>query len=206
MKALRPDLVLTSLTVPGHEKVVAGLERAKIPLLVLAPKSLADVYGDVEQIAAALGVDQRGHELASRMRAELNGLQSAVREAPPVLVEWWPRPVIVPGKRSWVTDMLAIAGAVNPWGDRDCESTTVSDEEVVAKRPEAIVVSWCGVEPEKLRPDVVQKRAAWCEVPAIANGRIYCVPEAWMGRPGPRLVDGVRALRRIVGEVSARLG
>jgi iron complex transport system substrate-binding protein len=206
VEALRPDLVLTSLTVPGHENVVANLARAGLPLLVLAPKSLADVYGDVERIAAALGVGERGRELASRMREELDGSRRAARAAPPVLVEWWPKPVIVPGKRSWVTDTLAIAGAVNPWGDRDCESTPVSDDEVVAERPEAIVVSWCGVEPEKLRPDVVRKRAAWRGVPAIANDRVYCVPEAWMGRPGPRLVDGARALRKIVGEVSGRIG
>ena len=73
-----------------------------------------------------------------------------------------------------------------------------------ASPPEAIVVSWCGVEPEKLRPDVVRARAAWRDVPAIANDRVYCVPEAWMGRPGPRLVDGVRALRRIVTEIGDR--
>ena len=35
--ALRPDLVLASLTVPGHERVVARLAEAKLPMLVLAP-------------------------------------------------------------------------------------------------------------------------------------------------------------------------
>jgi iron complex transport system substrate-binding protein len=205
VKALEPDLVLTSLTVPGHERVVAALERAGLPLLVLSPRSLADVYGDVERIARALGVEERGRALASRMRDELRAPADAPAARPPacpILVEWWPKPVIVPGKRSWVTDMLAIAGGVNPWADRDCESTPVGDDEVVAAAPRAIVVSWCGVEPEKLRPDVVRRRDAWRGVPAIAEDRVYCVPEAWMGRPGPRLVDGVRALRDIVAAVS----
>ncbi len=200
VKRLEPDLVLSSLTVPGHEKIVAALERAGLPLLVLEPKSLRDVYGDVEKIARALGVEERGRELAAKMRAELDPVADAFSSRPPILVEWWPKPVIVPGKRSWVTDMLAIAGGANPWAERDCESTPVADEEVIAAAPEAIVVSWCGVEPEKLRPDVVRARAKWREVPAIANDRVYCVPEAWMGRPGPRLVDGVRALREIVSE------
>jgi iron complex transport system substrate-binding protein len=201
VKQLEPDLVLSSLTVPGHEKVVAALERAGLPLLVLEPKSLADVYVDVEKIARALGVEARGRELAARMREELRLASEASGSRPPILVEWWPKPVIVPGKRSWVTDMLAIAGGANPWAARDCESTPVGDDEVIAAAPQAIVVSWCGVEPEKLRPDVVRRRQAWRDVPAIANDRVYCVPEAWMGRPGPRLVEGVRALRAVVRDV-----
>ena len=201
VKRLEPDLVLSSLTVPGHEKIVDALERAGLPLLVLAPKSLPDVYGDVERIARALGVEERGRKLAARMRAELTAETATNASRPPVLVEWWPKPVIVPGKRSWVTDMLAIAGGANPWADRDCESTPVGDDEVIAAAPQAIVVSWCGVEPEKLRPDVVLRREAWSDVPAIANQRVFCVPEAWMGRPGPRLIDGVRALREIVASL-----
>ena len=35
--ALRPDLVLTSLTVPGHEKVVAALRAAGLHVLVCDP-------------------------------------------------------------------------------------------------------------------------------------------------------------------------
>jgi iron complex transport system substrate-binding protein len=201
VKELEPDLVLSSLTVPGHEQVVAALERSGLPLLVLAPKSLADVYVNVEEIARALGVEERGRDLAARMREELRVAQETSATRPPILVEWWPKPVIVPGKRSWVTDMLMIAGGANPWGARDCESMPVGDEEVIAAAPQAIVVSWCGVEPEKLRPDVVRRRQGWCGVPAIANDRVYCVPEAWMGRPGPRLVEGVRALRAIVRDV-----
>lgn len=202
VKALRPDLVLTSLTVPGHERIVESLEQAGLPILVLEPKSLEDVYRDVERIARALGVEERGRALAAAMRAEL-ARPDAAPSGPPILVEWWPKPVIVPGKRSWVTDMLAIAGARNPWAERDCESTPVSDEEVVAAAPEAIVLSWCGVEPEKIRPDVVFKREAWRELPAIRAGRVHCVPEAWMGRPGPRLALGVRALREIAASTSA---
>ncbi len=132
------------------------------------------------------------------MRAALADEESETTDRPPILVEWWPKPVIVPCGQSWVSDMLRIAGGRNPWANRDRESTPLLDEEVVAAAPEAIVLSWCGVEPEKYRPDVVRRRAAWRDVPAIRRGRIACVPEAWMGRPGPRLVDGVRALREVV--------
>ena len=201
VKRLEPDLVLTSLTVPGHEKIIEALAAARLPLLVVEPKSLNDVFTDIERIACALGVEERGRELVTRMRAETIDEAMAPGVRPAILVEWWPKPVIVPGKHSWVSDMIALAGGKNPWAGRDCKSTPITDEEVITAAPDAIVLSWCGVKPEKVRPDVVQKRAAWRLVPAVAKERIYCVPEAWMGRPGPRLLEGLRAIRAIVTQI-----
>jgi iron complex transport system substrate-binding protein len=203
VKRLEPDLVLTSLTVPGHEKVIDALSAAKLPLLVVEPKSLMDVFADIERIAHALGVDERGRELTNQMRAETVDDAKAPGVRPGILVEWWPKPVIVPGRHSWVSDMLTLAGGANPWAGRDCKSTPITDDDVIAAAPDAIVLSWCGVKPEKVRPDVVQKRVAWRHVPAVAKDHIYCVPEAWMGRPGPRLLEGLRAIRTIVTHVMA---
>lgn len=202
VRQLNPDLVLTSLTVPGHERIVEALAAAHLPLLVMEPISLEDVYGDILRIAHALGVDQRGRELITRMRAETADVvveQSASR--PRILVEWWPKPVIVPGRNSWVSDMIDHAGGANPWSDRDCKSTPISDDEVVAAAPDAIVLSWCGIAPAKVRPDIVNRRLSWRSTPAVANGRIFCVPEAWLGRPGPRLSEGLRELRAIVSSL-----
>lgn len=203
VKRLDPDLVLSSFTVPGHEKVIEALEAARLPLLVVEPVSLENVYADIERIAHALGVDERGRKLTAEMRAQAAATAADSASRPSILVEWWPKPVIVSGKRSWVSDMIAVVGATNPWSDRDCKSTPITDDEAVAAAPDAVVLSWCGVEQDKVRPDIVRRRKAWCHLPALANGHIYCVPEAWMGRPGPRLIEGMRALSEIVIRLAA---
>ena len=64
--------------------------------------------------------------------------------------------------------------------------------------PDAFVLSWCGIHPSNYRPDVIAGNPNWQRLDAVREGRIYCVPEAYLGRPGPRLVEGARALRRIV--------
>ena len=203
VKRLNPDLVISSLTVPGHEKIIEALEAAALPVLVVEPMSLEDVYANIERIAQALGVEERGYELAARMRAQAAAIAIHSVSRPPILVEWWPKPVIVPGKRSWVSDMIAAVGAINPWAGRDCKSTPVTDAEVLAAAPSEIVLSWCGVKSNSVRPDVVRRRDAWRHLPALVNDRIYCIPEAWMGRPGPRLIDGMRALRTVVANCAA---
>lgn len=239
--ALEPDLVLATLTVPGHEKVVAELEAAGLPYIAPEPVSLEDVYRDVRDIAARLDVPERGGALVREMRDAFAGLRAASRkhrtsgdspgaggeihapdadavherepadDPPTVLIQWWPKPTIAPGRMSWTTDVLHAAGGRNPIGAEPVKSRPVSDEEVVEIAPDAIVLSWCGVDPAKYRPDVIYGKEAWADVPAVRNGHVFCVPEAFMGRPGPRLLDGLRALEEVVrkvreGGVEARRG
>jgi iron complex transport system substrate-binding protein len=201
--ALRPDLVLGSLTVPGHERVIEALEHAALPLIVLAPISVADVYADIRRIAELLGVRARGEALIGEMRAELDAPAApGDGPRPRILVEWWPKPVIVPGRDSWVSQLLDAAGADNPLAARAVKSQPITDDEAIALDPDAVVISWCGVRPEKYRPDVVYRRPRWQSLRALRERRVYAVPEAYLGRPGPRLVDGCRALRQIVADCS----
>jgi iron complex transport system substrate-binding protein len=230
--ALKPDLVLATLTVPGHETVIEGLEAAGIPFIAPSPESLDDVYANIREIARLLGVEARGEEVVRRMQSELGpsrenaearcvpGLDSGPRPgsaspstsgsastregareptpSPSLLVQWWPKPVISPGKESWTTDVIHAAGGRNPIGTEAIKSRPIEDDEVVALAPDAIVISWCGIDPEKYRPDVIYGKKMWKDVPAVRNGRVFCVPEAYLGRPGPRLVEGMLALRDIV--------
>lgn len=205
--ALNPDLVITSLTVPGHEKCVERIAAAGFEHLVTRPTSLAGVAEDIRRIGAALDADDQAEALASRFDALLDAAAASdAQDAVPVLVEWWPKPVIAPGARSWVNEMLVLAGARNPWADRDAESVPLETEEVVAAAPEAVVMSWCGVEEAKYRPHVVRRRPGWAQVPAIRNDHVYPISEAWLGRPGPRLLDGIDRLREVVRAVRERHG
>ncbi|HHO49418.1 MAG TPA: cobalamin-binding protein [Deltaproteobacteria bacterium] len=200
--ALRPDLVLASRTVPGHDRVVDAIDAAGLRWIAPDPESLGDVYRDVHTIAGLLEVEARGEALIEQMRAAIQPHAPILR--PSVLIEWWPKPVIVPGRRSWVTDLLWAAGGRNPAGEREVLSTPVTDDEVQQMAPDAIVICWCGVPPERYRPDVVRRRSGWRQLPALRHDQIHCVPEAYLGRPGPRLVEGYRALRGIVQGLGAR--
>jgi iron complex transport system substrate-binding protein len=204
VKALKPDLVLASLTVPGHERVVADLQAAGLDYHAPEPMSLDDVYRDIGDIADRLGVPQQGRTVAEHMRQRIAPETPATgRRAPGILVQWWPKPVIAPGKRSWVDALLSAAGATNPLAERDVKSAPLEYAEVRALDPDAIVISWCGVRPEKYRPEVVYRNEHWQTMKAIVNKRVFCVPEGFLGRPSPRLIEGYVALRQIVRQLQA---
>jgi iron complex transport system substrate-binding protein len=201
--ALAPDLVLASLTVPGHERVVAELDRAGLPWIAPEPTSLADVYRDVREVARRLGVAARGEALVAAMESELAAVPPPAAGRPRLLVQWWPKPVIAPGRLSWASDLLARAGAENPLAGEEHKSRALSDDEVRELAPDALVLSWCGVAPAKVRPDVVLANPAWSDLGFVRRRRVYLVPEAFLGRPSPRLVEGYRRLRAIVATLAS---
>jgi len=198
--ALEPDLVLATLTVPGHERVVERLASAGLPFIAPEPVSVADVYRDVRCIAELLGVPRRGDALVAEMSETLGdgSVPEPAPDAPSILVQWWPKPVISPGRLSWAHEAILLAGGRNPLGHEAVKSRPLSDDEVAAMAPDAVVLSWCGVHPDKYRPDVVLRNPAFSATPAVRLGRVHCVGEPFLGRPGPRLVEGVRALRTVV--------
>ena len=200
--ALQPDLVLASLTVPGHEKVVARLAEKNLNMVVLSPKSVADTLRSIRWVGGMLGVPDRAAALCQTMETAL-APDPSWASGPRILVEWWPKPCIAAGNRSWVEQMLRAAGARNAATAIDAESKPLTDAEVQQMAPDAVVISWCGVPLHKYRPEVVRKRPAWSGIPAIQHDHIIPISEAFMGRPGPRIVEGVRQLKAVVAKVRA---
>jgi iron complex transport system substrate-binding protein len=200
--ALKPDLVLASLTVPGHEKVLDRLAREKLNILVLAPRSIDEVMRDMLQIGGILGRGEAAVQAVAAMRQGLAPVTRATRSR--LLVEWWPKPVIGAARRSWVQDLLDRAGIDNVLGDRDVESCPLDEAAVAALEPDAVVISWCGVPLQKYRTEVVARRASLAQSRAVREGHIFPISEAFLGRPGPRLVEGYAALCAIADRLEAR--
>lgn len=202
VRALRPDLVLTSRTLPGHEAIVEQLEAVGLPTLVCEPVSMDDVYADIRRIALALAVPSRGEALIAQMQRDMPPVERKPG-APKVLIEWWPKPVIAPTRDSWATDLIELAGGRNPWADLAGKSQPLTDEQVLAQAPDIVVMAWCGVPLHNYRSEIVRRRPGWEDVPAVREDRVHAVTEAFLGRPGPRLVDGYRALRALIAECEA---
>lgn len=200
VEKLRPDLVLTSLTVPGHEKIVDALRAAQLPVLVIDPIGLHGVYDSIASIAEALGVLKRGRGLIAKMQTDMPPVE-VHGERPKILVEWWPKPVIAPARLSWINDLVRLAGGVNPFETLNGKSAEIPDAAALAAAPDAVVMSWCGVKEDKYHAHVVSRRPGWEDVPAIRNQKIFPVTEAFLGRPGPRLVEGYRALCEVLARV-----
>ena len=204
--ALKPDLVLSSLSVPGMEANLSGLDAAGIPHVVLDAQSIAGVYASIRLLGRLVGRGAEADRVVGAMEARLDrarARQPALR--PTVYLEWWPKPVIVPGRRCWTTEMITLAGGSAAFGDLDVRSTPVVDDAVPPRAPDILLTCWCGVPHERQVPRKMTERAGWDVIPGVRSGDVYAAEERYFGRPGPRLVDGVEWLQERICDWAARM-
>ncbi|HNC95791.1 MAG TPA: cobalamin-binding protein [Myxococcota bacterium] len=194
---LRPDLVFSSLSVPGMEQNLARLDAAGIPQVVVDAQSLDQVYRSILLVGRVLGAAQRAHALIVDMRARLAAVEeraARLPRRPKVFLEWWPRPVIVPGRDCWTTEMIRLAGGESLFADLELRSTPVENHRVLERPPDLMLTCWCGVPHDKQRPEKMAERSGWDRLEAVQKKRMYAAEECYFGRPGPRVVDGVEWL------------
>ncbi|PRQ08253.1 Vitamin B12-binding protein precursor [Enhygromyxa salina] len=193
---LAPDLVVSSLTVPGMERNVTGLRARGIPQLVLAPRSIADVLAELELLGAALGVERRAAKVVADMRAQIAQLERTAgqREPARVYLEWWPRPMFTPGSACYSNELIALAGGVNVFGDQPGSSVEITTEQLTAAQPEVCFVSWCGVALANLDTRRVIDRPGLEQLQAGLREHVYPLDERFSGRPGPRMLEAARIM------------
>jgi iron complex transport system substrate-binding protein len=198
--SLRPDMVLASLSVPGMEKCVAAVRERGLDAIVLDPKSLENVLENIEEVARAAGVPRRGLELAGQMRRGFAEIERAVAglDRPKVFWEWWPRPLIAPGGKSWMVDIVRIAGGTLLFKDEDKESFVVEKGRFLTADPDVIVMCWVGAIAKKQDPAKVYARQGWAALKAVRDKRVFALPDTLFAAPGPRLLDGARALAKVL--------
>ncbi len=196
---LKPDLVVASLHVPGMEDNLPAFERAGFSYLALGGLGLDGIWADMRIIGRYLGRERRAealiHDTRERMgRVAARSATSNVR--PRVHWEWSAHPFVA-ARRSWITELVEMAGGQNVYSDLDVESVRVSAEDAIARQPDVVVACWCGA--RKLPSlERILTRPGWQDTPAVRHGRVAVFKEDLFGRPGPRLAEGLEQLAALL--------
>lgn len=194
--ALRPDLVIAT-SAGNREETFGQLERLRIPVYVVNPTRLGDVY----DLVGRLGALTSRQADAARLVASLEARVAAVRQRvvtlrrPRVLYVLWPEPLIVPGRGALVSELLVVAGADSVTAESGDGFPRFSIEAAIAAAPEVIVLAAQG---SGQAPMAREQWDRFTILPAIRSGRVHTIPGDLMHRYGPRMVDGLERLARIV--------
>src|SRR6202521_1464410 len=191
--ALKPDLVVASLHVPGMEDNLPAFELAGFSYLALGGIGLDGVWADMRVIGRYLGREPRAEALIAdtrermaRVAANAATLNGGLR--PRVHWEWSAHPFVA-ARRSWITELIEMAGGQNVYSDLDVESVRVSPADAIARQPDVVVACWCGA--RKL-PTVerILARPGWQDTPAVRQRRVAVFKEDFFRPAGPRLAQG----------------
>jgi iron complex transport system substrate-binding protein len=197
--ALEPDLVVASLHVPGMQDNLPAFERAGLAYLALGGRGLDGVWQDMRIIGRYLGRARRAEDLINTTRARLARVaERSASRTPRPRVHWeWSAHPVVAARRSWITELLDLAGADNLYADLDVESVRITPAEAIARQPDVIVACWCGARKLPTRERILG-RPGWQDTPAVRAGQVAVFAEDLFGRPGPRLADGLEKLAALL--------
>lgn len=201
LEALKPDLVLASLSVPGMEKNVNELVARGIPHLVLDPQSLGDIAADLLTVGKACGISNHAELVVleyKRFVEEMKNRATTVSSYPEIYWEWWPKPIFTPGQINWLTEISEISGGRNVFRDVELASIQTDWEDVLRRNPDYIFLAWVGVAQAKVNTKVVEKRPGFSELPEEQRNRVYIMEEELYCRPSPRLLEGALKLANIL--------
>jgi iron complex transport system substrate-binding protein len=126
----------------------------------------------------------------------MDAISAAVRgrPRPRVAVIEWCAPLMSAG--NWTPELVERAGGENLLGEAGRHSGTLAWEALRAADPDVIVVSPCGYDLARTREDLplLEALPGWRELRA----RVALVDgNAYMNRPGPRLVESLAILADI---------
>ncbi|MGC1184878.1 MAG: cobalamin-binding protein [Candidatus Dormiibacterota bacterium] len=207
LRRARPDVILTQelceVCGVAYSQVLeaARLLPGRPNVLSLEPHTLADVLRSIGDVGQVTGTKERAAELVRGLWARLDAVRGAVvgKERPRVVCLEWLDPLMVAGH--WVPDQVDAGGGIDVLGEPGARSRVVSPAEVVAAQPEVILSMPCGYRLEESAGQIEGLAAVqgWGDLPAVKAGQVYAVDGSWyFNRPGPRVVDGIEMLARIL--------
>lgn len=193
LAALKPDLVL--LVGSADSPMLPRLEALGIPSAVFRSETFDDIHRDLALLGGLLGKEAQARSLSVSLRIQADSLRTAVEaipaeRRPKVFAEIADRPLMTGSNRSFLGQLISLAGGRNMAGDLLQEYAAIDPEKVVDLRPDIILILHPGTTVES-----VGERIGWSSVPAVREGRVVAGLDLnLLMRPGPRYPLAARAL------------
>jgi iron complex transport system substrate-binding protein len=220
--ALKPDLVLISTarcTVktkkrkvnckPEYEttaQVAAQLRSLGLNVLPLDPHSMNDVLNNILLVGRVIGNAAEATSLVEKLRHRIETVaekSKAASHRPKVYFEVWNNPYISVSSGTWIGDLINLAGGANIFGNAVSEWPIIDPEDIIQRNPDILVFPVISDVPRFWGSfEDVKKRSGWKNINAVRNGNLYEVPRDFISRPGPRLVEALEMLEKIIHQTS----
>lgn len=199
--SLQPDLVLAAQINTAEQ--VKTLEDLGLTVYYLPnPTDMDGLYVNLEEVARLTGRQAEAETLIADLKARVAVVEEKIAPLsyrPLVFYELDSTDPSAPwtsGPGTFIDLLIGMAGGFNLGSDLQGEWVQVSVEELITRNPEFILLGdavWGGVTAED-----VAARPGWQEIAAVENGKVFPFDDNLVSRPGPRMVDGLEELARLL--------
>ena len=197
--ALNPDLVLASL---GSSDAADQLRSLGYKVLTLNPTDLNGVLQNIILVGKATNHEAQATTLVNSLQQRIDVVVNAVANAttrPKVYDEIWSDPYMSVGQATFIDGLIYLAGGQNIFGNATTAYPIVSSEAIIEQNPDVIIFpSSMGVTDFWGTFADVANRPGWNTINAVKNNVMYTINGDMINQPGPRQVDALEILAKII--------
>lgn len=199
--ALEPDLVLAST---GSLDAAASLTNLGYNVIITEGQTLDEILSDILLVGRATYKNTEAAAVVSDMRARIDAVVDAVANeattTPTVYHEVWYDPIMSVGPTTFIDELMALAGGENIFHDATTSWPVVSSEAIVEKNPDVMFFPDMYMSTTNFYETIqaVKERPGWDSITAVQNDAIYEINADIVSRTGPRLVDALEAIAKMV--------
>lgn len=202
--AKTPDMILVDISAVGLG-VVAQLAAVMPDAAIIVAKgtsvgSFQEVYETIDLIGKVTNTGDAADTIVEEMKARVkaitdktSGLTSANKPRTVYII--WPEPMYVYGGHAIGSALIEAAGGTNIFADN--QGDAVQLEELVSRNPQVILASAS----EAMGDYAYQFALSDTRLDttdAKIDGAIYGMNDDFTGRPGPRLIDGLEEMAKLL--------
>jgi iron complex transport system substrate-binding protein len=180
---------------PARDKL-----RRRTRVISLEPVSVQDVFTNITQLGELTGHSSEAHNLVTRLESRVAALRAktiGTASRPRTLVLEWTDPPMSAGH--WIPELVELAGGDPILANPGANSQRLEWSAIAQAQPEAVIVAPCGFDLAKTRRAIEQLDAieTWRSLAAPRAGRVLALDgNAYLSRPGPRLVDAAEIIEQ----------
>lgn len=162
--------------------------------------SIENTYQDLTNLGAIFNVPVRANKLIAQMKSQIAAVQAKVATLPRVSVfdydSGTSAPFTAPGLAT-PTALIELAGGSNIFASLKQSWTSVSWEQVIARKPQCIIINDYGTPTWQQKEQFLKTNAASRNLPAVRNGCIIHLAYDEV-TPSPRNAEAVLAIARLL--------
>lgn len=209
IKKLSPDVVITqdqcevcAVSLEEVEKALKNYLDKKAHIVSLQPTGLGDIFNDIQTIADALNVPEKGQQLVEDLQERIDIIRHKLKfieNKPTVACIEWLEPMMLSG--NWIPELVGIAGGVSILTEPGKHSPYIDWNDIRLQDPDVIVVMPCGFSIERTMKeiDILLQLPGFNDLKAVKNNQVFIADgNQYFNRPGPRIVDSIEILAEII--------
>jgi len=191
-----PDLILASDMT--SKEYITSLEEKNLTVFILAPKAIQGIIRDIRLVGIIGNKTKEADNLINSLEQRINVIASKTKSntlyTPRVYLEYYPYWAYGPG--SFGNDLISMAGGKNIAATAASAYSEVASEFIVSSNPELIIFT-IGPYVSTTTKDI-KSRTGWDRISAVRNNKIYAIYDDIISRPGPRIVDALEQLAKMI--------